>query len=166
MKKHVNLENVGILDLLYILTKKYNAKPALQIREDGKLKVVTYDDLRERSVAISTFLIEKQIPKGAHIAILSQNRPEWAIAFFGIISAACVTVPIDAKLSLKEITFILNDSGAEVLFVSGSFLDLIYPVRQEFKSLKYIVSFDCPDESGIIYLDDLRRNPAKQQNRP
>ncbi|MFA5272439.1 MAG: AMP-binding protein [Candidatus Omnitrophota bacterium] len=166
MKKHVNLENVGILDLLYILTKKYNQKSALQIKEEGVLRKITYDDLRERSVGVSTFLIEKQIQKGAHVAILTENRPEWAITFFGIMSAACVTVPIDAKLSLKEITFILNDSKAEVLFVSGDFIDLIYPVRNEFKNLKVIVCFEKTAYNDIFYFNDLKFDAAKQQNRP
>ncbi len=166
MKKHLNLDNVGILDLLYILTKKYNAKPALQIKKAGQLSAVTYDDLRERSVGVSTFLIEKQIPKGAHIAILSENRPEWAIAFFGIISAACVTVPIDAKLSLKEIIFILNDSKSECIFVSGDFAQIIISHRSEFPLLKHIVCFSKVEAPDTVYLNDLKRKDDTQGNRP
>ncbi|MDD4954898.1 MAG: AMP-binding protein [Candidatus Omnitrophica bacterium] len=166
MKKHVNIENVGILDLLYILTKKYNSKPALQIKEGGKLTKVSYDDLRERSVGASTFLIEKQIPKGAHIAILSENRPEWAIAFFGIISAACVTVPIDAKLSLREIFFILNDSKSECIFVSEDFVKTIYEHKNELPFVKHIICFGKTEIPGIFYLNDLKRKDDAQGNRP
>jgi len=166
MKKHINLENIGILDLLYILTKKYNAKPALQIKEDGQLRIISYDDLRERSVGVSTFLIEKQISKGTHIAILSENCPEWAIAFFGIISAACVTVPIDAKLSLKEILFILNDSKSECIFVSSSFLKTICDHRNELPLIKHIVCFSEPDTSGVFFLNDLKRRDEVSANRP
>jgi len=166
MKKHVNLDNIGILDLLYILTKKYNAKPALQIKEGGQLRVVSYDDLRERSVGVSTFLIEKQIPKGTHIAILSENRPEWAIAFFGIISAACVTVPIDAKLSLREILFILNDSKSECIFVSQDFVATVCEHKQELPLVKYIVCFSKTQITGVFFLNDLTRNDEVPGNRP
>ncbi len=166
MKKHVNLDNVGILDLLYILTKKYNQKAALQIKDKDTFRKITYDDLRERSVGVSMFLIDKQIQKGARVAILTHNRPEWAIAFFGTISAACITVPIDTKLSLKEITFILNDSGTEVLFVSIDFLKMIYPIRSEFKNLKVIVCFEKPEQNDVFYLDDLKKEAQKQENRP
>ncbi|MFA5008615.1 MAG: AMP-binding protein, partial [Candidatus Omnitrophota bacterium] len=166
MKKYINLENVGILDLLYILTKKYNTKPALQINEEGKLRAVSYDDLRERAVGVSTFLIEKQIPKGAHIAILSENRPEWAIAFFGIISAACVTVPLDAKLSLKEMLFILNDSKAECIFVSGDFLKIICESKNELPLIKYIVCFTKTGIQDVFFLNDLKRKDDVEGNRP
>ena len=150
MKKHVNLENITILDLLYILTKKYNGNTALQIQERGLMRKLSYDDLREKSVGVSSFLIKRGIEKATHIAILSENRPEWAIAFFGIISAACVTVPIDAKLSMKEITFILNDSGAKVLLVSGKFWDWVISQRKDFPNLEYIISFDPCKADGVF----------------
>lgn len=166
MKKHVNLENVGILDLLYILTKKYNSRPALRIKEKGAMQVVSYDDLRERSVGVSTFLIDRQIPKGAHIAILSENRPEWAIAFFGIVSAACVTVPVDAKLSLREMLFIINDSQSQCVFVSGDFLETVYTHKNEIPLVKYIVCFSESQLEGVIYLNDLKRKEDLPGNRP
>jgi len=166
MKKYINLENIGILDLLYILTKKYNAKPALQIKEDGKLRIISYDDLRERSVGVSTFLIDKQIPKGTHVAILSENRPEWAIAFFGIVSAACVTVPIDAKLSLKEMLFILNDSKSECIFVSEGFVKTVCEHKNELPLVKYVVCFSKTSIPGVFFLDDLRRRDDAPGNRP
>jgi long-chain acyl-CoA synthetase len=166
MRKQVNLENIGILDLLYILTKKYNGKAALQAKDGDILRKISYDGLREKSVGVSTFLIEKDIAKGTHIAILSENRPEWAITFFGIISAACVTIPIDAKLSIKEILFILNDSGAECIFVSGKFLDLICSQRNQIPKLRYLVCFDSHDKQDVFYLEDLKWKEGEDRNRP
>jgi len=167
MKKRVNLENVTILDLLYILTKKYSRKPALQIKEKDRIRTITYDELRERSVAVSSFIIEKGIRERTPIAILSENRPEWAIAFFGIISSACITVPIDSKLSPKEIIFILNDCGAECIFTSGKFLNLIIENKKDkLPNIKYIISFDPSDKAGVIYIEDLKWQEGKPRNRP
>ena len=166
MKKQVNLENITILDLLYVLTKKYNGKTALKIKEKKSMRQLSYDDLRERSVDVSAFLIKSGIEKGTHIAILSENRPEWAVAFFGIISAACVTVPIDAKLSINEISFILKDCGAQCIFVSAKFLDTILAHKQHFPHLKHIVSFDPTSTENVVYLYSLESQEGEVRNRP
>jgi len=166
MKKKVNLDDVTILDLLYVLTKKYNGKTALQIKEKQGMRTLTYDQLRETSVGVSTFLINEDVAPGTHIAILTENRPEWAVAFFGIISAACVTVPIDAKLSLKEITFILNDSKAECLFLSKKFLESIYEHKEELPHIKYLICLDQHEKPDVRYLYDLTWEEGKDRNRP
>jgi long-chain acyl-CoA synthetase len=166
MKKNVNLANITILDLLFILTKKYGSKPALQIKDDDGLRAVSYDDLRERSVGVSSFLIKNDIKPNSHIAILSENRPEWAIAFFGIISAACITIPVDAKLSAKEINFILSDSEAECICVSESFLKTVLELKNDLPRLKHIVCFDKCDDDNVIYLNDLKRSENEPANRP
>ena len=105
------------------------------------MRSISYDELREKSVGISSFLIEKNIPEGTHAAILTENRPEWAVAFFGIISSGCVTVPVDAKLSITEMLFILNDSGAKCLFTSKKFLNEILAQRDALPHLEYILCF-------------------------
>lgn len=166
MKRQVDLKNVTILDLLYILTKKYNGHPALQVKEKDVLRIITYDQLREQSVGVSTFLIEEAFGPQTPVALLTENRPEWAIAFFGIISAACITVPLDAKLSLKEITFILNDSGAQCIFLSGKFLDVILEHKDTFPHLKHIVCFDSHQKQGVFSLKDMQWQEGKSMNRP
>ena len=166
MKKEPNLQDVTILDLLYVLTKKYNTRPALQIKEGKQIRSISYDELRERSVDVSAFLIKNNIEKDTHIAILSENRPEWAIAFFGIVSAACITVPIDAKLSITEIMFILNDSQAKCLFVSKKWLDKIIEHKNELPNLQYIISFDQYTADDVLYLYDLKCDESDIRNRP
>ncbi len=53
------------------------------------------------------------------IGILSENRPEWAMADLGILAAGAVTVPIYATLPAKQIEYIVNDSEMIYLFVSS-----------------------------------------------
>jgi long-chain acyl-CoA synthetase len=166
MKKQVDLENITILDLLYILTKKYNGSPALQIKDKDRIRGLSYDELREKSVGVSAFLIQQGFEAGSHVAILTENRPEWAVSFFGIISAACITIPIDAKLSMTEVLFILNDSGARCLFVSGKFLNKILEHKSELAGLTHVVSLDPHDAQGVFYLGDINWQEGQVRNRP
>lgn len=59
------------------------------------------------------------IKKGERVAILSENRPEWAVADFASLLLGAVTVPIYATLTGEQAAHILRDSGARVTFVSS-----------------------------------------------
>ena len=55
---------------------------------------------------------------GDRVAILSENRPEWAIADYACLAARCADVPIYPTLPAKQVEYILRDSGAVAVFVS------------------------------------------------
>jgi long-chain acyl-CoA synthetase len=59
------------------------------------------------------------ISRGDRVAILSENRPEWAIADFASLLLGAVTVPIYSTLTAEQTAYMLHDSGARVVFVSS-----------------------------------------------
>ena len=59
------------------------------------------------------------IQKGDRVAILSENRPEWAIADFAALAIGAVVVPIYTTLTPEQISFLLRDSGTKVIFLSS-----------------------------------------------
>ncbi len=70
------------------------------------------------AVGVSTSLASWGIRKGDRVAILSENRPEWATAEFGTMLLGAVVVPIYSTLTAQQMTYMLRDSGARVIFVS------------------------------------------------
>jgi long-chain acyl-CoA synthetase len=72
---------------------------------------------RVRSVALG--LVELGIEAGDRIALLSENRPEWSIVDLAILCVGAVNVPIYTTQAVEQVRFILEDSGARLLFVSG-----------------------------------------------
>ena len=54
------------------------------------------------------------------MAILSENRPEWAFADLATLAAAAVDVPIYPSSTPAQVLYILKDSGAKVVFVSSA----------------------------------------------
>ncbi len=157
-----------MLGLLYAISQQHKNAVALQIEDEEGMRSFSFDELRECSVDVSASLIKMGIKKDNRIAILSENRPEWVITFFGIISAGGITVPMDIKLTEAEILFVLRDSGARCIFVSGRFLPIITKLKNELLSLGYIVSFDESQErhKEVIYLKDLKCQAGDQRNRP
>ena len=58
------------------------------------------------------------IRKGDRVAILSENRSEWTITDFAVLSLGAVTVPIYATQTTEQTSYILNDSGARIIAAS------------------------------------------------
>lgn len=161
------LKNITIKDILETINKKYGNKTALRIKnEDGSFREISYTKLGRRVVSISSVLINLGIKKGDRVAIFSENRPEWAAAYFGIITCGCVILPLDVKLTDAEIRFILNDSQAKCIFTSNGYITTIDRLRGSLPHLKNIILFDKSPRADIIQLNKLRPHRGKERDRP
>jgi acyl-CoA synthetase (AMP-forming)/AMP-acid ligase II len=83
----------------------------------GHEPVVTYAELRSRALHLAGGL-RSRYGAGDRIAIVSENRPEYVEALFGIWAAGLVAVPVNAKLHPREIAQILDDAKARAIVVS------------------------------------------------
>src|SRR5262249_47536827 len=79
---------------------------------------ISSSELYRNVVGLSRALESWGIQKGDRVAILSENRPEWTIADFTILSLGAITVPIYSTQTAEQTAFILKDSGARVIVVS------------------------------------------------
>jgi long-chain acyl-CoA synthetase len=79
---------------------------------------ISATELYRNVVGVAREMEQWGIRKGDRVAILSENRPEWTIADFAILSLGAVTVPIYATQTAEQVSFILNDSGARAIFLS------------------------------------------------
>lgn len=172
-EKHIHgmtktvLSNVTIHDVLETINKNYGEITALQIKEkDGSYRKLSYVELGRRAVDVSSTLIKLGIKKGDRIAILSEARPEWVIACFGVISCGAIIVPIDIKLSQKEVQFILSDSEAKCIFVSEKHFTAIADLRAGLPGIKDIIVFDDLDRSDVILLSGLKMKEGEQKYNP
>lgn len=78
------------------------------------------DELTLRVRRLSATLALLGVKPGDRVAILSYNRPEWAVADFAILTAGAVVVPIYTTLPRDSVAYILKDSGARVAFVEDA----------------------------------------------
>lgn len=79
---------------------------------------ITHDALSADVWAFAGFLRQRGIEHGDRVAILSENRPEWAVADLAIQLLGAVTVPLYATLPTEQVEAILDDAGARALVVS------------------------------------------------
>ncbi len=113
----------GVLSLMQFKSDLYGERTAFYLYEDGLWQETTYSKLAEDVKKLSDYFIEQRVARGDRIAILSESRPEWAVAFFASIRSGAVVVPIDAKLTPPELSLILADAEPRFLFASPRLLE-------------------------------------------
>ena len=120
----------------------------MRAKRGGRWEELSYQALADQVQDLSVGLLELGIRPGDRVAILSENRPEWAIADYGCLAARCPNVPIYPTLPARKIEYILRDSGAvAILLSSADQLEKVLSVRGGLPALRHVVGFD-PSLSG------------------
>jgi long-chain acyl-CoA synthetase len=147
-----------------------SGKPDLLISKvGGKWTPIAAADFGYTVRALSLGLNALGIQPGDRVAILSENRPEWAMADYAILCAGAWSVPIYPTLPAHQISPLLQDSGARAIVVSSlEQLGKILTIRRECPALEYVVAIDAgpPQEPGFLSFEQLvdRGRPALDMN--
>ncbi|MBI5639621.1 MAG: AMP-binding protein [Nitrospirae bacterium] len=121
---------------------------------DAAWKTLTYETFSAQVASSASFLMNSGITSGDRAAIISENRPQWCIAYLAVITAGAVAVPVDAQLGPAEIKNLLEDSGAKMIFYSQKtadhvMLSLEMLPEQTRKNLA-AVNIDLPEYESVI----------------
>src|SRR3954451_19739758 len=109
---------------------------------NGAWTEISSNQLHQAVVTLAGILDSWGILKGDRIAILSENRPEWAITDFATVSIGAVDVPIYATLTAEQEAVILKDSRARILFVSSREQLEKFTSIEEKTAIEKVVIFD------------------------
>jgi long-chain acyl-CoA synthetase len=137
---------------------RHGGRVALRFKEKKTWRELTYAQLAEQVQAIAAGLDTLGIVPGDRIAILSENRPEWAVTDLAALHLGATVVPIYPTLPAPQVAYIVGNSGARLLVVSDAKqLKKALDVRASVPSLEFVLVFD----SGAVGVDDsLRTYPA------
>src|SRR5262245_56001367 len=97
-----------LCDLFYDSVDKNRKPEQLRYKRDGAWHSISSEEFRQAVEELSLGLRSLGLEKGGKVAILSENRPEWAIADLATLTAAGVTAPIYATLTPAQVLYILN----------------------------------------------------------
>src|SRR5512143_352987 len=107
-----------ILNGIQEAAARYPDHIAVQMKTGDGYVRFTYRDLLNSIAAASRALSGLGIEKGDRVALLSENRPEWMIAYLSVVSLGAVIVPLDAQYTEGEVALLLADSGSKAVFIS------------------------------------------------
>lgn len=117
-------------------------------------------EYRNRVYRLINALLDLKIGKGARVAVLSRN----SIRCFELYGAAdrggFILVPLNFRLKQHELSFLLNDSGATVLFYEGYYAEIVDEIKQNLETVRHYIALDGP---GELSYEDLLMRASEQQ---
>lgn len=148
-----------IRDMFLKSVQKFADKIALQSKKAGRWIPITYGELRvETQLVAGGFAALGLKPSVGKLAIVGDNRPEWAISYLAAACSGIVCVPIDRDLRETEVYNILHLSGAQVLISDDKHLDMILALRRKLPGLSAVVNMDeTRSIDGVISFSELKK---------
>ena len=147
-------------DVFFAIIERDSSQTMLHRDPDRWLPIASHE-FRTKVVAIAHALETWGISGGNRVAILSENRPEWAMADFACLLLGAVVVPIYATLTGEQTAYILRDSGARALFVSNEKqLQKVISIQNQ-TAVEQIAIMDSVEDTRAINLPRLLREPSQ-----
>jgi long-chain acyl-CoA synthetase len=133
----------NLASMLYAQAERFDGAPWLWAKRDGAFRPWTWGRVAAEASALARVLRSLGVGPGDRVALVSENRPEWAIADFGIMTAGAVTVPAYVTNTAADHRHVLVDSGAKAAIVSTAALaGRVAAAAEEAPELRHLVTLD------------------------
>ncbi len=123
--------NLSTLTLNALLKNSVQTYPTHIALGEVDGATINYSALQDKVHVVSELLSNQGIIAGDRVALLSENKPQWGIAYLAITTMGAVVVPILPDFTTAEVQHIVRHSGAKAIFVSEK---LYSKVEDEFES--------------------------------
>ena len=128
--------------LFFDAVATHDKPDALQVKKGGVFQPISSRSLADQVRQVALGLQAMGLTRGDRVAILSENRPEWAIADYAALTSGLTDVPIYPTLPAEHIPYLLNDSGAVVVFTSTpEQAAKIAEGRSQCPALRHVIGF-------------------------
>ncbi|HEX9507195.1 MAG TPA: AMP-binding protein, partial [Myxococcales bacterium] len=117
-RRRVTAAHRDLLELFEASVHAFRHRVAFRMVEDTTEERFTYGQVDRYAGRIGSFLMHSSVKPGDRVMLISENRPEWGMAYFGILRAGATAVPVDAELSEPEVVNIARTSRAAACLIS------------------------------------------------
>lgn len=149
----------NVAELYHLAAEVYGDCPAQGHRtKGGEMDCRTYRELHELACALGTAFIELGLQARQHVAIISDNRPEWMVCDAAVLMCGAADVPRAADTTAQEISYIVAHSDSVLLVAENrAVLSRVLEVRAALPKVKHIVLVEGepPEGSGVLKFADL-----------
>jgi len=138
-----------LTEKLLAAVTRFPSDRAVMLRVNGAWEPMSSAEFLRRIAGLSNALEQLGVKPGDRVGLFGPNRPEWHIADFAILGLGAADVPIYFNESPDRIAYILNHSGAEVMFVAGEMqARRLLECRENLRSVKHIICAAAPADLG------------------
>lgn len=136
-----------VIRMLHDAVQQYPERSYTTKKTNDGWKGWSFKDTDLESDAVAAALLSIGIEKKSAIAVLSEGRPEWVTGEFGILKAACISVPLSIKLSFEEIAFRIDHSESRAFLVSSNTIAKVTDAWKHMKQRPIIIYLDSTDDN-------------------
>lgn len=137
----MNKQHLGAL--IFHSAQTYTTETAMRAQTGGQWRSYTYQEMGDRVRQIARALLALGVQPGDRVGIFSENRPEWALVDFAILTVQGISVPIYATNTKSQAAYIINETEMEILFTgSKENFDKVQAIRSECPCLRQVIAFD------------------------
>jgi long-chain acyl-CoA synthetase len=149
----------NIVTLLAQSVARFPDRPVFGTRKNHGWHYISYTQFAELVAAMRGGLKQLGVSAGDRVAVISDNRVEWAVGSFGTLSLGAIYVPMYQAQKDSEFKYILHDSGARVCLCANSQIaERIRKLLPGLPELKQVIAFDSAEYEQL--LDQGRKTPA------
>jgi len=153
------MEKQHLALMIHDRAQKYGDREAQFYKRDGQWFSYTWNEMIEMIDDSAMALLESGIIPEDCISIYAHNKPEWTICDYAIQSIRAITATVYATNPANELEYIINDSGARILFAGDQFqYDNSIKIFDSCKTLEKIIVFDnstkIEKSDHVMYFDD------------
>jgi long-chain acyl-CoA synthetase len=153
------VERDTITKLFFGAIDRLNRPDAMRYKQGGQWRTLSHRVIEERVTQLAAALRASGVQRGDRVAILAENRPEWAIADFAVLCLGATDVPIYPTLPPNQIAYILNDCEAKVIFCStAEQVEKVAGIRDEVPTLREVIVFDEVTDATVSRWGDVLSN--------
>ena len=114
------LRHKTLTEMLDRSAERYGARPAIEARKlSGQRTPLTYRELRDAAYRAGILLGNRGIKPGDRVLIISESSPDWVVAYFAILYAGAIAVPLDHLISADELAAIVAIAEPRAALVSA-----------------------------------------------
>ncbi len=138
------------LSELFLRALEAHDKPdCFLFKAGGQYRGLSSSEALRRVAALAAALERMGVKRGDRVALLSENRVEWALTDYALLGLGAITVPIYPTLLEPDVEFILRDSEAKGIIVATDVqLQKALNIRGKLSRLKFILAMDCAKAAG------------------
>ena len=138
-----------LTQLFFDAVERHDKPDALQHKVNGTYRPISSRVVAERVRRAALGLGELGVMPGDRVGIMSDNRPEWAIADYACLTTSLTDVPLYPNLPPEQAAYILRDAGAVAIFVSDAMQAAkIAQVRGSLPGLRHVITFAADRHAG------------------
>ncbi|MDP1783747.1 MAG: AMP-binding protein, partial [Hydrogenophaga sp.] len=167
LPQHLTLPQTHVFYNLEVSARRYPDKPFIVFYDS----VLTYADfLRETEHLAGHLQQAAGVQPGDRVLLCMQNSPQWALAFYAILRAGAVVVPVNPMNRVEELRHCVSDSGAQAALVAQDLLPQVRPlIVSEGEGLRHVIVGTYSDHLRVptdLAVPDFVAAPRQPLNEP